>query len=138
MIQATQKADSLPPELRKHWEDAMAEKFSLSQVEAIAFIQSHYMNTQAYVNGADKITVSYTERVNIHEGEMVPAGWTIEFEEDRGQVAYQQTGLAINPEQLQRMLNQRRIPKYMVRFTQTIIDDFRPTSIKKALKDIKV
>lgn len=37
-IRPTAKASSLPPELRRHWEEAVAEKFPLSQDEALVYI----------------------------------------------------------------------------------------------------
>lgn len=42
MIQATAKANSLPPELRKHWEDSMADKFPMTVEEAGAYIHSRW------------------------------------------------------------------------------------------------
>lgn len=135
MIQATPKADSLPEDLRKHWEDLIADKFPLSQDEAIAYIQSRYMNATAYAWSENKIRVSYTERHPIREGESIDAGWTIEYE-DSGQTARRQVGLGGDAEDLLRMMGRVQRPAYKVRWTEVIIDDFRPSNIKEKLKEI--
>jgi hypothetical protein len=51
-MRATPKANTLPPDLRKHWEDAMADKFPMSQDEAIAYIQHRY--NSSFVTGINK------------------------------------------------------------------------------------
>lgn len=137
MIQATPKADSLPPELRKHWEDSMADKFPMNQAEAIAYIQNRYMNANPMAEGTNRIRVNYQEKKPIQEAQVIPAGWSVEYEEVDGKIAYGNVGLSMSPERLVNMMNTRRTPKYMFRFTQIVLEDFRKTAIDKQLKDIK-
>lgn len=57
MIKATAKADSLPQDLRKFWEDLMAQKFAMTLDEAIGYINTRYGDRCQAMYDGDKIRV---------------------------------------------------------------------------------
>lgn len=137
MIEPTVKAQTLPDDLKKHWEDAMATKFPMTKEEAMAYIQNRYRGVSVMMSGQDSIQVQWQQEEPVTEGAAVPPGWSVQYTDaPYTNYATSTTGL-YSDEQMMRMMNTRRVPSYMYRYEQVIIDDFRKTAIDEKLKDFK-
>jgi hypothetical protein len=92
MIKSTPKADTLPDDLRKHWEEAMADKFPISVEEALAWVQNHYGDKVRLYIAGHGIEVSYTHRVQIPDGsdprQWVNKGYYVQRFEDPSYMRY--------------------------------------------------
>ena len=75
----TRKANSLPEDLRVHWEDAMAEKFPMNIEEAGAYIQSRYGDkcSVSFMDGAISVNIVLTG--DIVEGQNPPSGASVQW-----------------------------------------------------------
>lgn len=110
----TAKTQSLPSDLRKHWEIAMAEKFPMTIQEAGAYIQSNYGDKCGVCVYDDYISVTKHVEHELREGEVPPPGVSV--------VTYELPGYY------------GRRYKYFV--TDYIsITDFRKNKIDEKLKD---
>ena len=115
-LKETQKAKSLPEDLKKHWVDAMADKFPLSRDEAEAYIVSEYGDF-ASVDGGDTLSVSIIEEGGLREGEAPPVGASVA---DYGH----------SPS----WLGRRRVWR---RFEYVYFDDYKKSTIDKVMSKYK-
>lgn len=72
----TPKAQSLPSDLRPHFEDLMAEKFPMSQMEAMAYIQSRYGDICNVYQQGDGLQIRATKELKVPEGGFPPINYT--------------------------------------------------------------
>lgn len=118
MTEPTVKAQTLPDDLKSHWEEAMAEKFPMTIQEAGAWIRNNY-DVSVYASQNDTLTVSYYSRVNIPTG-IDP-------------YAYSLKGYLVVSEENPAYLGRRYFAQ---RNEQALISDFKIPSMKKILDDL--
>lgn len=69
----TAKAESLPDDLKTYWQDAMAEKFPMTQNEALAYIQNKYGDKSAAFAVGNQINVNVYKEIFVPEGASPPS-----------------------------------------------------------------
>lgn len=108
----SQRSNSLPDDLKGHFDDLMADKFPMSRDEARQYILSQYGFHPT--NAGDKaLTLSHTRKVAVREGAMPPPGTSFGY----GNPAY---NVAVYYE-----------------YNNLFIDDFRKSHIDELIASLK-
>lgn len=132
MNQPTVKAETLPVELKGHWEKLMAEKFPMNVEEAYAYISKRWPKLNKHINGIEIIVEIVTEN------EVPQYSQTVAIDPRFYQsITSTSAGTLVNHQQDQLRYSRGLGAQTIQSIDRITITDFSPKAIEAKLKDVK-